>query len=101
MDISCNTEFNIGDTVYCISREPINNNFYCDTYIWKIYSDEYNISIPLRIFNINIKVNKKQTDIFYQVDNILCNEKDVFYSIEEAQNECDKRNPNYDIIIHK
>lgn len=94
INVSIETDYNIGDEVFIITEIPKYNNMYRDETIWTVETDDFDRRkhSPFKIKKRVIEEFEDNIEVFYKIYNYLYKETEIFKDLESAIAECKKRN---------
>ena len=101
MILNIETKYSVGDKVYVIAEVPKYNDLYRNETKWIVAEDTDQIAwnpplVPLEISKIVIHQYTRKCDIVYKIQDYVYIERDIFDTLEDAENECNKRNNEMD-----
>jgi len=94
MNITVETNFNIGDEVFPIAEEIEHNDWYSTGTCWRVKTEDIysENKEPLRIRTIKLDIWDDCIEVKYNIDFSIYKERDIFKTYEEAQEECKRLN---------
>ena len=94
INISIETDYNIGDKVYVISEVPKFNNLYKDEIKWIVETDDLDGRKyePFKIKGRIIEQYEEKPKVFYNIHHGLHTETSIFKDLDSALEECKRRN---------